>query len=85
MAVQHVIKTQNKGLPTYFKPVVLTPFKAIRAMCILCKEGHRSAVDSCEDETCPLFPFRIGNHPERHALSPERLQAILEPSTATDK
>jgi hypothetical protein len=51
---------------------------------VLCKTGDKAEIASCTDETCPLFPFRMGKHPEAHALSPKRLQAILSPSALSD-
>ena len=83
MATPHAVRTQYKNKPAYLKPIDLTPIKAIRYYCILCTKGDKALIRSCEDETCPLFPFRMGKHPDDYALSSERLQAILSLTPAS--
>lgn len=44
-------------------PENLTPVRAIRAKCVDCSGGSRSAVRECHLTECPLYKFRMGKNP----------------------
>ena len=50
--------------------------KAIRRRCLDCSGGSQAEVRTCECETCPLHPFRMGKNPNIR-LSPERKAELL--------
>lgn len=56
----------------------MTPLKAIRAKCTQCKGRSKSLM--CEDESCPLHPFKDGRNPniKPRQLTPEQRQAVAE-------
>lgn len=39
------------------------PLTAIRARCMSCMEGQRTAISECASTNCANFPFRLGNNP----------------------
>lgn len=45
----------------------LTPVRAIREFCIECA-GSQKAPRKCDNETCPLFVFRLGKNPGRAGI-----------------
>jgi len=40
----------------------MTRKEAIRAKCLDCCAGSRVEVRRCDDEGCPLWPYRLGTH-----------------------
>ena len=46
----------------------LTSIKAIRKHCLKCQGGHPSLVRNCDTIDCDLFPFRLGNNPNRKGI-----------------
>jgi hypothetical protein len=44
-----------------------TPVRAIRAKCLVCAGGKKS-IRTCESESCPLYPFRMGRNPARAGI-----------------
>lgn len=46
----------------------MTPIQAIRRKCIDCAGGSYKAVRNCEEEDCPLYPFRLGKNPNRRGM-----------------
>jgi hypothetical protein len=40
----------------------MTRKEAIRAKCLDCCGGSRVEVRRCDDEDCPLWPYRLGTH-----------------------
>jgi len=56
MPVKHIIRTKNGKM----KKVALTRGKAIRLFCKECVSWDLKEVRRCEDEHCPLHPFRVG-------------------------
>ena len=46
----------------------LTSIKAIRKHCLRCQGGHPSLVRNCDTTDCDLFPFRLGNNPNRKGI-----------------
>jgi len=53
--VKHEIRDIKTGK---LKRVSLTPLKAIREFCKECCGGDRECIRNCEDQNCPLYPFR---------------------------
>ena len=46
-----------------------TPLRSIRAKCIECAGSTRAAT-RCENEGCPLYPYRTGRDPARAGCGP---------------
>ena len=44
---------------------ILTPVKAIRKHCIDCSGYNLAEVSRCEQDDCPLYPYRMGRNPSR--------------------
>jgi hypothetical protein len=44
-------------------PERISPIKAIRKTCLLCQGGSRKFVAECPDQSCPLYPYRMGTRP----------------------
>lgn len=42
----------------------LTPIKAIRAKCLDCCADQIVEVRLCGDDSCPLWPYRMGHRPK---------------------
>lgn len=38
--------------------------QAIRAKCLDCSDNSPSEVDLCPVQNCPLYPYRLGKHPD---------------------
>jgi hypothetical protein len=54
---------------------IRSPLKAIRAHCLECVCGSREEVRQCTDESCWLFPFRLGKNPYRKPPSEKKREA----------
>lgn len=68
-----------KGEIWEFIPEELTPSKAIRKMCLQCMCGDTKTLKECEDEDCPLHPFRFGHNPfSKRKGNPEALKKYRE-------
>ena len=67
---------------------VLPPLKAIRAYCRKCKSNSAKAIEECDNESCPLHPYRFGKRPasankreyteEEKAAMRERMRKMRE-------
>ncbi len=64
MPIEHEIRLPDEST----KIVSLTPIKAIRLHCIECSQGLLKEVRLCEEEHCPLFPYRMGKNPCRTGI-----------------
>jgi hypothetical protein len=47
------------------KVKMTTPIKSIRRKCLDCQAGSRKAVRTCQQDECPLHPYRMGHDPKR--------------------
>lgn len=52
----------------------MSPVQAIRANCLDCSVQQPSEVRLCEAVSCPLWPFRAGQHPYTSAKLKNRVQ-----------
>jgi hypothetical protein len=68
MAIKHKIRESSGKLIE----VELTPRKAIKYFCAECVVWVRQEIEKCTVETCPLWPFRLG---DSHSVSDETKKA----------
>jgi hypothetical protein len=47
---------------------VLSPLRAIRAMCLECCGGSQKEVRLCPTEDCSLYSYRFGHNPKRKGI-----------------
>ena len=61
----------------------MRPLKAIRAKCVDCAGGHRSAVRDCSATDCPLHCYRFGHNPRRQGIGGRRARppALTNPNS----
>ena len=56
------------------------PLTAIRSYCIVfCMNGDTVAVRTCEDTTCPFWPFRMGSNPFFGKIADAEAVSVDEP------
>lgn len=55
---------------------ILKPLRAIRAKCLDCVCWQANEVRACENKRCPLWPYRMGAHPQGGEIS--KLSEVLE-------
>lgn len=59
---------------------ILTPLKAIRAMCLDCCYGYANEVRACTVETCALHPYRMGHRPKVDKIYGEDITSAENPT-----
>ena len=47
---------------------MLSPLKSIRQKCLDCCCGQMAEVKLCPCEDCALYPYRMGNNPNRKGI-----------------
>jgi len=67
MAVKHEILTKDGGVVAKW----LTPTKAIREKCLNCCCWNVAEVRRCAAIDCPLWPYRMGKHPDKQSPATE--------------
>lgn len=64
---------------------ILTPFRAIRANCLICSGGSSNEVKLCPIKDCPLYPYRFGKRPQTAIKHFEKLEARKLSQMAEEK
>jgi hypothetical protein len=62
---EHVIVTKKPCALLKYRLKGKGTLSAIRKNCVECQGGKSSMVSECETETCFLYPFRLGKHPNK--------------------
>lgn len=63
----------------------MTPLKAIRAKCLDCVCDQPKEVRLCPCTDCPLYPFRMGNNPNRAGIGGKFADSQLENDEEADE
>lgn len=54
----------------------LSPVKSIKKFCYECVGRSARERELCNDTDCPLFPYRLGNNPNRRGIGGRKLQGL---------
>jgi len=56
-------------------PKYLPPVKAIKKFCYECSGRSAKERELCNETDCPLFPYRLGNNPNRSGIGGRKVQS----------